>query len=468
MKDTVPANATVLVVEDETIVREGVAERLSREGCHVLQASTIASALDQLGDTIDVVLLDQELPDGDGMALLQKVRNERPDIPVVMMSADVTVEQAISVVKRGAFHYVSKAGSLDDLVLHVRKALEAGQLRRRVHLFGTQPGTSGRGLDTIVGDSSAIRHVKSLLAQVAGSRPSTVLLSGETGTGKDLVAHALHDASERAAQPFVHITCAALPEHLLESELFGHERSVFTDAPQQKRGLLEAADRGTVFLDEIAALTLRLQAKLLRFLEDETFRRIGGRQDIRADVRIIAATQRDLPRELRNGQFREDLYHRLNAVPIYLPPLRERREDIWRLANHFIDRYNSDLRKTVRGISPDAFSVLVRHDWPGNVRELRNAIERGMLLIDRDWIEPADLALPLEPHEPPQFQLPRGGVKLDEFERQLLLQALERARGNQARAGELLGINRDQVRYRLRKFGIRGRRPRRARAIAVA
>jgi transcriptional regulator with PAS, ATPase and Fis domain len=215
-------------------------------------------------------------------------------------------------------------------------------------------------------------------------------------------------------------------------------------------------------------MTLPLQAKLLRFLEDKTFRRIGGLQDIRVDVRVVAATHRNLPRHVRDGQFREDLYYRLKVMPIYVPPLRERREDIWPLANHFIDRYNRELRKKVRGVSPDALGVLERHDWPGNVRELRNTIERAMLLIDREWIEPADLALPLEPHEQPQFQLPRDGVKLDEVERQLLLQALERARGNQARAGELLGINRDQVRYRLRKFGIGSCRTRTPRAIAVA
>jgi DNA-binding NtrC family response regulator len=453
-----PANATILVVEDEAIVRRGLAERLWREGCHVLDASTIGTAVDQLGDTIDVMLLDRGLPDGDGLALLQKARTEYPDIPVVMMSASVTLEQAVTMVKRGAFHYVSKGDDLDDLVLHVRKALEAVRLRRQVHLFQTQPGTSGRGLDTIVGDSPAIRHVKSLLAQVAASHAATVLLTGETGTGKALVAQALHDASERAARAFVQITCSTLPEQLLESELFGHERGAFTDARQQKRGLLEAADGGTVFLDEIGEMTLPLQAKLLRFLEDQTFRRIGGRQDIRVDVRIIAATHRNLPQDVRDGRFREDLYCRLNVMPIDVPPLRERREDIWPLTNHFIDRYNRDLRKRVRGISPDARGVLERHDWPGNVRELRNAIERGMLLIDGDWIEPADLALPFEPHEQPQFQLPRDGVKLDDVARELLLQALTRARGNQARAGELLGISRDQVRYRLRKFGIGSRR----------
>jgi DNA-binding NtrC family response regulator len=463
-----PANATILLVDNDALVRQALVERLSREGLHALEAPTIANALEQLGDTVDVMLLDQKLPDGDGTAVLQKARDEHPDIPVIMMSAHATVEQAVSAVKRGAFHYVSKDDDLDDLVLHLRKALEASQLRRRVQLFRTQPGTSGRGIDTIVGDSPAIRQVKGLLRRVAASRASTVLLTGETGTGKDLAARALHDASERAARAFVQITCSALPEQLLESELFGHERGAFTDARQQKRGLLEAADGGTVFLDEIGEMTLPLQAKLLRFLEDKTFRRIGGLQDIRVDVRIIAATHRDLPRHVRDGRFREDLYYRLKVMPIYVPPLRERREDIWPLSNHFIDRYNSELRKKVRGVSPEALAVLERHDWPGNVRELRNTIERAMLLIDRDWIEPADLALPLEAHERPQFQLPRDGVKLEEVERQLLLQALERARGNQARAGELLGINRDQVRYRLRKFGIGSRRARRARAIAVA
>jgi transcriptional regulator with GAF, ATPase, and Fis domain len=281
-----------------------------------------------------------------------------------------------------------------------------------------------------------------------------VLLTGETGTGKDLAAKAIHYNSTRAPRSFVNITCSALPEQLLESELFGHERGAFTDARQQKRGLFETADGGTVFLDEIGEMTPALQAKLLRFLEEKAFKRVGGLADLRVDVRVIAATNRNLEDEVKAGKFREDLFYRLQVMPIALPPLRERRGDVPLLANFYIDRFNTEFRKRVRGVSPAAADVLQQYGWPGNVRELRNAIERAMLLIEGDRLEPEHFTTLTRTVNPTHFKLPAGGVNLDEVERQLLTQALERAGGNQTQAAQLLGINRDQVRYRIEKFGL--------------
>jgi transcriptional regulator with PAS, ATPase and Fis domain len=299
-----------------------------------------------------------------------------------------------------------------------------------------------------------MQRIKALLARVASSPASTVLLTGETGTGKDLAAKAIHYNSDRAARAFVNITMSALPEQLLESELFGHERGAFTDARTQKRGLFETADGGTVFLDEIGEMTLGLQSKLLRFLEEKTFKRVGGLNDLRVDVRVIAATNKDLEEEVKSGKFREDLYYRLQVMPIHLPALRERKGDIPLLANYFIDRFNREFRKRVRGLSQAAQDLLEQYSWPGNVRELRNAIERAMLLVDRDMLEPDDFTTLTRTVTPAQFRLPPDGVNLEEVERQLLVQALERAGGNQTQAAQLLGINRDQVRYRIEKFGL--------------
>ena len=459
------ANATVLVVDDEALTRRTLRARLAAEGCHVLEAATGAAALEQLGDTIDVVLLDQQLPDADGLEWLRKAHDQQPDLPVIMLSAQSTVDHAVDAVKRGAFHYVAKDGNLDALTLLVRQALDASALRRQVRrLRTTGPGP---GADAVIGESPVMQAVKVLAGRVAASRASTILLTGETGTGKDLLARTLHALSDRAARSFVTITCSALPDQLLESELFGHERGAFTDARQQKRGLLETADGGTVFLDELGEMPLPLQAKLLRVLEDKTFKRLGGLQDIRVDVRIVAATHRDLPRRVREGHFREDLFYRLNVVPIRLPALRERRDDIPLLAQYFVDRYNRELAKRVRGLTPEALARLAAYDWPGNVRELRNTIERAMLLAEHEWLTPVDLAVGAPTSEAVPFALPAEGVQLEAVERQLLEQALARVGGNQARAGDLLGINRDQVRYRMRKYGIRRTRRTRRRAVSL-
>jgi DNA-binding NtrC family response regulator len=354
--------------------------------------------------------------------------------------------------KLGAYHYVNKPFNLDEVVLLVEKALETSNLRREVRALRSSQSRE-YGIDAIIGQSAAMQTVKALIARIASSPASTVLLTGETGSGKDLAAKAIHYNSDRATRPFVNITCSALPEQLLESELFGHERGAFTDARQQKRGLFEIADGGTVFLDEIGEMTPGLQAKMLRFLEEKTFKRVGGLADIRVDVRVVAATNRDLEREVKAGKFREDLFYRLQVMPIALPSLRERRGDAVLLANYYIDRFNREFRKRIRGLSPKAVTVIEQYQWPGNVRELRNAIERAMLLANSEWLEPSDFTL-TRTVSPTEFRLPAEGVNLEEVERQLLIQALERAEGNQTHAAQLLGINRDQVRYRIEKFGL--------------
>ncbi len=320
----------------------------------------------------------------------------------------------------------------------------------------TEPCTSGTGpLSEIIGESRAIEEMKALVRRIAATPASTVLLRGASGTGKNLIAKAIHGASDRAAEPFLNITCSAVPETLLESELFGHERGAFTDAKNQRKGLLELARRGTVLLDEVGDISLGLQVKLLHFLEERSFRRVGGAHDIPVEARIIAATNRDLESAVASGAFREDLYYRLSVLPVRVPPLREREGDIRLLVLHFVRGFNREFGKRVENVTPEALAHLESYGWPGNVRELRNVVERAMLLAESSELTLEDLVvLPGRERQAVRFELPPGGIDLGQLERDLVIQAVERAAGNLALAGRLLGLSRDQIRYRIEKFGL--------------
>ena len=448
------SNATILVVDDEELIRWSLRERLKKDGYQILEAGTGREAIDRFKEGVDLVLLDYRLPDIDGLSVLRELKKVDPGVLVILLTSFVSVETAVEAMKLGAYHFANKPFNVDEVSAIVERALETTRLRREVKQLReneARPYT----LRAIVGESEAMESLRQMVAKVAASPASTVLLTGESGTGKDLVAKTIHYSSDRAPRPFMNITCSALPEQLLESELFGHERGAFTDARMQKRGLLESAEGGTVFLDEIGEMVPGLQAKLLRFLEEKSFKRVGGAADIRVDVRVVAATNRNLEDQVAKGSFRSDLYYRLNVLPMRLPALREHPGDVPALVDFFVDGFNREFKKRISGVSPAASNLLVHYSWPGNVRELRNVVERAMLLTEGQRLEAHDFGvLAARPGGSDPFELPAAGVHLDELERSLVAQALRRSGGNQTKAAALLGLNRDQIRYRIEKFGL--------------
>jgi two-component system response regulator PilR (NtrC family) len=453
------AGARVLVVDDERSMQEFLEILLRKEGYDVTTAGDVAGALLALeSDDYDLVVSDIQMPDRSGLDLLRAIRQTQPDVLVVMITAFATTETAIAAMKEGAYDYITKPFKVDEIKLVVQKALEkkllsAENARLRHEL------RSERQQRHLVGNSPRMQQLYEMIARVAATK-TNVLIVGESGTGKELVARAIHAESDRADKPFVALNCAAIPENLLESELFGHVKGSFTGAVGNKSGLFELADNGTLFLDEVGELSPPLQVKLLRALQEKTIRRVGGTSDRRVDVRIVAATNRRLEEEVAAGRFREDLYYRLNVIQLLLPPLRERMDDLPLLVHHFVEKYARELGKVVRGVTDDAMARLRSYAYPGNVRELENVIERAVALSRSEWIEVE--ALPptlLERGEDRSAgRLAGGSVDLDnlvaDYERGLLMDALRRSGGVKKRAAQLLGISFRSLRYRLEKLGL--------------
>jgi DNA-binding NtrC family response regulator len=458
----------VLVVDDEQSLRKVLAATLQREGYEVQVASDGEEALVALDrDGADVVVTDLVMPKMDGLSLLRKVVVSYPDVPVIVVTAHGRVDSAVEAMKAGAFDFVTKPFEHAELKAIIAKAARQSDLNAR----NVVPDEPGRRFTEIIGKGQRMLELQQIIARVADA-PSTVLIQGESGTGKELVATALHEKSSRRDRPFIKINCAAIPRELVEAELFGFERGAFTGAVQSKPGRFELADGGTLFLDEIGEIPIEMQVKLLRAIQESEFERVGGVKTTRVEVRLIAATSRDLSKEIVAGRFREDLYYRLNVVPVHLPPLRERRDDIALLVEHFRQKYNARLKKNVERIEEDALSALAGYSWPGNIRELENVLERTILFADRPVIRAADLPPSLRNRPPGAHEdaapaasgLPSAPGPLKEIvkeqvqaiERDLIVRGLEVTNGNVTRTAKLLKISRKSLQMKMKEFGLRG------------
>jgi DNA-binding NtrC family response regulator len=452
----------ILIVDDDRFVRMALGEALRSWDYETVEADSVASAKKVFAaEDPSIVLLDIDLPDGSGLDVLKEIKDQSPDTIAVMITGNVDVENTVAALRGGAHDFIGKPVRVEELRVTLRNAAETRELRKEVTRARTERKT-GFSFSEIIGESDSMHRAIELARRVALSDVSSILLNGETGTGKDLFARAIHFASERADAPYLAINCAALPANLIESELFGYEKGAFTDAKAKKEGLFEQAHGGTIFLDEIGEMELALQAKLLRVLEEGTFRRVGGLKDINLNARIVAASNRNLKQESENGNFRLDLYFRLSIIQVDIPPLRERGDDVILLAKYYIDRANLKRRgEALVGLSPEVERIFRNYRWSGNVRELRNVIERASILEDGDTVTsthlPADmLGVQVGSNGSSQgavISLPAEGVPLETVEFELARQAIERTGGNLTRAAKLLDISRDQLRYKLRKAG---------------
>jgi two-component system response regulator AtoC len=449
----------LLIVDDERNMRASLRTIMEGEGFEVEAAESAEQALQLLTqEEFFLVITDARLGGMSGYDLLKEIKSRRQNLPVLVITAYATPKLAVEAIKAGAEDYLAKPFAPEELVHAVQRCAREYQQRQEIATLRAKAGEN-YGLEQIIGESPKMRSLRQLIQTVAPTN-ATVLILGESGTGKELIAGALHTLSHRRDRPYVRINCAAIPDTLLESELFGHEKGAFTGALRQKIGRVEEADGGTIFLDEIGDMSRPLQAKLLRFLEDGTFTRVGGNQELRVDVRLIAATNRDIVQAIRNDQFREDLFHRLNVVQFQPPPLRERGNDVLLLAEHFLSLYASSMNKHITGISPAAQRKLLAHHWPGNVRELRNVIERAVILETSNTIQPEnlpDFIVENRLHKEPSIPGP-GRLSLDEmvdrYQRELILAALRENNNNLARTSEYLNISRNQLRYRMVSLGI--------------
>jgi DNA-binding NtrC family response regulator len=472
------AQKRILIVDDEKLVRWALTQKCTEYGYQSVEAETGEEALRNLqGESVDAVLLDVHLPDMSGLEVLEKLKQAGETRSIIMMTADPQLDDVKAALRMGAYDFVGKPINFEELGVTLQNALEAGALRTEVESLRGEVRRRA-GYHEVIGVSRKITELMKFVYKVAASEASTILIQGESGTGKDLVAKAIHYRSSRSERPFVAINCSAIPETLIEAELFGHEKGAFTDAKAMKKGLFEIADGGTLFLDEIGELSPLLQAKLLRVLEDQMVRRVGGVRDIQVDVRVIAASNRDLEKEVREGRFRQDLYYRLAIIAIYLPALRERKEDIVPLVEFFLEHYNKKFRKAVQGLSEETRRLMLNYDWPGNVRELKNALERAMILEEGNQLRPDDLPFtvasgrggtvpgenklgaPIEAQPAPgkrrlpALSIPEGGTSLEDVEHALVELALQQSHGNQIKAAKLLNISRDALRYKMKKFGL--------------
>lgn len=449
----------ILIVDDEDLIRWSLHQKLTNWGYHPLEAADGNTAIEMAeAESPDAILLDIQLPDKNGLEVLKAVRETNPRVVVIIMTAYGVLEDAVAALRLGAYDFVSKPLNFEELRSTLQNALEAVKLRQEVKHF-RERDRKRFSFDNIIGESDAIQDAVRLMKKIAVSPATTILFQGESGTGKDLFAKAIHYHSSRGERPFLAINCAAIPENLVESELFGYEKGAFTDARQQKKGILELADGGTLLLDEIGEMPFGLQAKLLRVLEDQSFKRVGGVQDVKVDVRVIASSNRDLKKMIDAETFRHDLFYRLNVITISLPPLRERGNDVALLCRHFIDHYNDAFSKEITGLTAAAAARLASYHWPGNIRELKNLIERAMILEDGPEIgadalpiDITDAPAPASDVELPELSIPVSGTSLERVEEELIRQALSRTGGNQTRAAKLLDISRDALRYKMKKF----------------